>query len=425
MMRNGYNRKAPKSIKKKINYLIVGTVSSVMLTTTALAVYIVDGNIATSTPIINAAMTTVSTTFETQMTAMDAAIATAIESQTQLVNSSIRVWTKQKSVSANEVALNDVTNSQKKMAALQAQMQVERRLETIENKGSYGQGYKTCTVLSDRETTDVIVKNGVQTRPYLASSTVIAATGSYSDSYGAFEDMNSTHKAKYCTDSQAAAGYCSATDKQGWNLMTSTLFTPTVQGSDVYEAQNSLINNMVGMPDDPIPKELVGAPNASNYIILKQRKDAIISPAIYSLKAIQSEFLGVKGVENKASISPVDAINKEVKRYLGSGSEYQEWNKVLVAASERGVLKEVLQVQALDLYLLARQYHANEREELLLTGIVASTQQLNANSGNASSKDNQAFRTTDDYQRAVLDGKKIVSDFSIAQYKREAAAVNN
>lgn len=292
MMRNGYNRKAPKSIKKKINYLIVGTVSSVMLTTTALAVYIVDGNIATSTPIINAAMTTVSTTFETQMTAMDAAIATAIETQTQLVNSSIRVWTKQKSVSANEVALNDVTNSQKKMAALQAQMQVERRLETIENKGSYGQGYKTCTVLSDRETTDVIVKNGVQTRPYLASSTVIAATGSYSDSYGAFEDMNSTHKAKYCTDSQAAAGYCSATDKQGWNLMTSTLFTPTVQGSDVYEAQNSLINNMVGMPDDPIPKELVGAPNASNYIILKQRKDAIISPAIYSLKAIQSEFLG-------------------------------------------------------------------------------------------------------------------------------------
>ncbi|MCB7112278.1 hypothetical protein LIZ85_20885, partial [[Eubacterium] rectale] len=68
---------------------------------------------------------------------------------------------------------------------------------------------------------------------------------------------------------------------------------------------------------------------------------------------------------------------------------------------------------------------ANEREELLLTGIVASTQQLNANSGNASSKDNQAFRTTDDYQRAVLDGKKIVSDFSTSQYKREAAAVNN
>ena len=191
-MRNRYNRKAPKSIKKKVNYLVVGTISSLALSTAAFAVYIVDGNIATSTPIINAAMTTVSTTFETQMTAMDAAVATAIETQSQLVNSSIRVWTKQKSVSANEVALNDVTNSQKKMAALQAQMQVERRLATIENKGSYGQGYKTCTVLSDRETTDVIVKNGVQTRPYLASSTVIAATGSYSDSYTAFEDMNST-----------------------------------------------------------------------------------------------------------------------------------------------------------------------------------------------------------------------------------------
>lgn len=425
MMRNRYNRKAPKLIKKQVNYLAVGTISSLALSTAAFAAYIIDGNVAASTPIISAAMTTVSTTFEGQMTAMDAAIATAIETQAQLVNSSIRVWTKQKSVSANEVALNDVTNSQKKMAALQAQMQVERRLETIENKGSYGQGYKTCTVLSDRETTDVIVKNGIQTRPYLASSTVIAATGSYSDSYTAFEDMNSTHKAKYCTDAQADAGYCSATDKQGWNLMTSTLFTPTVQGSDVYEAQNSLINNMVGMPDDPIPKELVGAPNASNYIILKQRKDAIISPAIYSLKAIQSEFLGAKGAENKASISPVDAINKEVKRYLGSGTEYQEWNKVLVSASERGVLKEVLQVQALDLYLLARQYHANEREELLLTGIVAATQQLNSDSSKGNAKGTNAYKTTDDYQRAVLDGKKIVSEFSMAQYKREAAAVKN
>lgn len=412
--------KSKPSSTKTIRTLVIGGTTALALTTVSYSAKIWDGADGVASPAITTAMQSVSAAitttaqqiranFSAQMTAMDTAVAVAIEYQKNSINSAVRVWTKQKSVTANEVALNDVNNSKKKMATLQAQMQTDRMRETIENKGSYGQGHKTCTVLTGRKETEDIVNKGRESTPYLVSSTVVASPGSFSDPYSTFKDLNDNHSLKYCTQSQANSGYCSVSaDKQGWDIMTSTLFTPTVSGSDVYEAQNALINNMVGLPDAPIPKQLVAAPNASNYILLKQRKDAIVSPAIHSLKSIQSEFLGTESPDHGTKISPVSAINKEVARYLGSGDEYQAWNKTLVTNSERGVMKELLQVQALDLYLLARQYHANEREELLLSGIVAASQQLNSRNSDSGGE----FRTGDDYQRSLQDAKKIQTDFT-------------
>lgn len=196
--------------------------------------------------------------------------------------------------------------------------------------------------------------------------------------------------------------------KFGWDLMTSTLFTPTTTDSTVYDAQNALINNMVGLPDAPIADSLKGSPTASNYLTLKQKKDAIVSPAINSLKSIQAEFTGMESPDSGSKVSPMKAVDEQVKRYLGSGPEYQSWNQTLTSGSESGIMKEILQVQALDLHLLMRQYKQYEREEMLLAGIVASTQQLVDRSQGKTAK---GYRTDTESNRARLDARETSRSF--------------
>ena len=55
----------------------------------------------------------------------------------------------------------------------------------------------------------------------------------------------------------------------------------------------TLINNMVGLPDRPINDRVASTPDGEKYLAEKLAKDAKISPAINSLKAIQSEFTSI------------------------------------------------------------------------------------------------------------------------------------
>lgn len=323
--------------------------------------------------------------FNAQMTAMDVAVAAAYGFEQEQISSAMRVFVKQMSVSANMVAENTVKVAQTEAAVEQARIQKERIIETNERLGPQGQGHKVCTVLAERQEVAKVATTNTKNIPGMVSETVHAAPGAYGNPHQTQMAMNQNHAMKYCTPAQAASGFCSAsTDQAGWDVQTSTLFTPTTVDSSVHDAQNALINNMVGLPDAPVPEAFKGSPAASNYLALKQKKDAIISPAINSLKAIQAEYTGLPTTESTSKVSPMRAIEDQVKRYLGSGEEYKSWNQTLVSGSESGIMKELLQVQALDLYLQARQYKQYEREELLLAGIVASTQQLIDKKNNSS-----------------------------------------
>ena len=346
--------------------------------------------------------------FDAQMVAMDVAVAAAYTTEREAVNSAMRVFVKQMSVSSNLLAENAVQTAQSEAAVEQARLQKDRIIETNERIGPAGQGHKVCTVLSERMDVSKVSTNNSKEIPSLVSSTVYAAPGAYGDPHKIQKTMNEQHSEKYCTPEQAASGYCvKASEQAGWDLMTSTLFTPTVAGSNVYDAQNALINNMVGLPDAPIADSIKGSPTASNYLNLKQKKDAIVSPAINSLKSIQAEFAGMETSDSSSKVSPIKAVDEQVKRYLGSGSEYQSWNQTLTSASEEGVMKEILQVQALDLHLLMRQYKQYEREEMLLAGIVASTQQLiDKAKGNG-------YRTDTESNRAKVDARETRNSFGL------------
>lgn len=378
------NKKTTISFKAKTSSVLLATA----ITSTCFAYGMVDSGEPGATATITAGLqavvkaitqqyTRVTNAFDAQMAAMDAALASALKYENEQTSSAMKVFVKQMSVSANMVAENTVKLAQNEAAVEQALVQKEKIIETSEKLGPQGQGHKVCTVLAERDVASKAASSNQKSVPELVSTTLYSPPGGYGNPHTVQREMNDNHSTKYCTPEQASAGYCAAsTSEAGWDLQMSTLFTPTTTDSSVYDAQNALINNMVGLPDAPLPEFLKGSPTASNYLILKQKKDAIISPAINSLKSIQAEFAGMKSTDSSTQISPIKAIDEQVKRYLGSGEEYQSWNKTLVSASEEGVMKELLQVLALDLYVQARQYKQYEREELLLAGIVSATQQL-------------------------------------------------
>lgn len=349
------------------------------------------------------------TSFDSQMAAMDAAVAAAFNYENEQLSSAMQVFVKQMSVSSNLLAENAVKVAQSEAAVEQARMQKDRIVETNERVGPAAQGHKVCTVLAERQDVSKISTGNAKNVPSLTTQTVYAAPGAYGDPHAIQQKMNLDHSTNYCTPEQAASGYCSsATDQAGWDLMTSTLFTPTTTDSSVYAAQNALINNMIGLPDAPISENIKGSPTASNYLSLKQKKDAIISPAIHSLKSIQAEFAGMSTPDSPSKVSPIKAVDDQVKRYLGSGEEYQSWNKTLVAAPEDGIMRELLQINALDLHLLMRQYKQYEREELILAGIVAATQQL---VDQRKSRTKSGYRSDTEAERARIAAKEISSKF--------------
>lgn len=421
--RRSKNKSAPSAAQKFILRLIA-IIFSINLFASSIAAYVVDGGdgtakvgMAVSLQTITAAIVSnyskVMSFFDVQMAAMDAALAAAFKLENESIVSAMKVLTKQSSVSANMVAENIVKSAQTEAAFEQAEKQKQRIIDANENHGVAAQGYKVCTVLSQRKQVEKTVQNNKKSVPDLVSNTIYAQPGAYGNPYLVQQEMNSNHSAKYCTPEQAASGYCDrVTEEAGWDMQMSTLFTPTVEGSTVFDAQNALINNMVGLPDTAIPKSMQGTPMASRYLDAKQNKDALISPALYSLKSIQAEFAGISTTDSATKISPIRAIDEQVKRYLGSGKEYLEWNKVLVGASEPGVMKEILQIQALELYLKVRQYHQYEREEMLVAGNVAVAQKrLDMSNGGLM----VGTITASDAQKSKIDARAIKSEFAKRQ----------
>lgn len=290
----------------------------------------------------------------------------------------ITVMTKQKNVVGNTITdtMNRTTQTQ---AATYQTMKVNEKQQQLQLEyGATGQGFKNCEVLAKRNNTasnQTAARNSIVER---ISTSVKAAPGTYGDPIKAQKEMLDQHNAKFCTPDQQASGMCGQSEMPGLSLQAATLFTETVEGSGIHEAQDALINNMVGLPDREISANTAKTPVGEEYLVTKLAKDARISPAINSLKAIQSEFVSIKTDDAHSSdgMPLIKQFRNEVNRYLGFDDEYKEWNKTLTVSEERGILKEILQVKALKLAIGERLYRSNERQEALLASLVSMEQEL-------------------------------------------------
>ena len=150
----------------------------------------------------------------------------------------------------------------------------------------------------------------------MVTSEVTARPGRYASPGSALATRLALHDALYCTASQAAANLCAAeAPRAGKSLEAATMFKPSEYNSAEYRDKSAFINNMVGLPDEPLTQDTAATLQGQNYADLKRRKDAIKSTAVVSLKNLHSAYSTTSENEHShgvdESVAAADVANSE------------------------------------------------------------------------------------------------------------------
>ena len=324
---------------------------------------------------LRALLTEADTSESLAIQSLDGTVSSAIQVQTERLSTAIKILTKQDALAAQSISDNSNRNSQSFVAAYQAVRQAQAMKEAEVAYGTTGQGYKTCEVLAERESAAGDFKAAEKSILTRVGTEVVAAPGVYLNRHQAQKGMLEAHN-EFCTQAQAASGMCNVGKSPGLNLQGATLFTPSISGSPVYRAQNGLINFMVGLPDTPIDQKLAKTSAGQDYMMAKLAKDATISPAISSLKAIQAQYsptvsVGASAHDTETRLAPIQHLEKGISRYLGTGEEYKNWAKAQAVKDERGLMVDGLVLMSEILNMQNLQYKSNERKEAVLASLVS------------------------------------------------------
>lgn len=332
---------------------------------------------------------------------MDLAVSAAMNAQAKSIAGAVDILSQQKAASTKQFATAMKNNSHLEAQAIQEIARNKRLKKAIRDYSPASMGYKACEVSAKREVISQATKDTDAAIPVMTNREVTARPGSYGSRKDAAATRLALHEKLYCTSGQVASGLCNSEGSEaGKSLMAETLFKPSGKDTQDYANKSAFINNMVGLPDDPVPTAVAASSEAQAYSDLKRRKDAIKSTAITSLKAIQAMTSSMDGEEpvdkatngtntaaastekgqlntespktNKVNKAPLSTqIKDDVSRYLGGGKEYEEWSKSLASAEEKGILTELVKNKALSLYIQAEKYKQYSRMEAMLAANVA------------------------------------------------------
>lgn len=220
----------------------------------------------------------------------------------------------------------------------------------------------------------------------MVQNEITARAGAYKNRQEALATRLALHDAKYCTKDQAEVGLCSAeAPRAGRSLMASVLFEPSQLGDAVYQDKSAFINNMMGLPNDPVGQEYANTALGIAYQDKVRQKDSIKSVAANALKFIQAYFSQVDAqnsaegthspdttiatteyqqmqaasdvavkpnTDDLEDLSLTGSMQKDVGRFFGGGDAYLNRRKYLAAATEKGVLVELNRGAAFELVQL-------------------------------------------------------------------------
>ncbi|UXI68372.1 hypothetical protein [Tahibacter amnicola] len=323
-------------------------------------------------PPVQAAFTASQTTITASIQAMDAAFQASLEWNSSRLISAIAVLASQKAVGANQMVQAVANATQSTASAIKGLQGYARTKQArLEYSDWFGQGFRPCKVQPER----MMITNRdsalAEERRLRVQSEVMAAPGRYGDRLQAQQQLIRDH-ADFCTPDEVASGLCARVGEfPGADLTVATLFEPTMEEETLYKAKVNFVNNVVGLPDQPLPAGAEKQVSSDAYALAKAQKDAILSPALASFKEIQLDNSGVRTSHGGASTPLSVQFEAQVKRYAGDSQEYDNWVRVLGAQKQRGVLIELLKVKALDLAIQERQYRQYERMEAQLAALVA------------------------------------------------------
>lgn len=325
-----------------------------------------------------------------EVTAVDASLSAILAFQSERLTSAIAVMTKQKAVSANQVSSMQQNVTQVTAEAINTLEQTERVKQARFDYGSeFGQGVEPCKTLSEREQAYKKTQEAKQQALSAMQTEVDAGAGNYKDPNEVLTKRIENYQTNYCLPGQAFCDENAAntntganTEKQALkNVNIAYLFQPTpanktgadnTQGktNPAHQAKIDLINQLVGLPTPAVNTKDTGSLATRNYQLLKNQHDAMVSPAIYSLKSIQADNTMFNGEMSKTQL-----YEHMSKRYMGTGNDGMAWHKTLAVQNDRGLLMEMLKVKSLDLAIQYQEYQQQARMELLLANLLSSEAQ--------------------------------------------------
>lgn len=334
---------------------------------------------------------------------VDSHLQKQIKDTTALIVEGRRVLVAQESASSQEIAHGIGQNTEQQIAIENALNTAKAIDDTKREYGHLSTGFDNCQVIKQRQK---IVSIGEKTAKQAIigsqDGTITARSGHYADQSKALANRLAIHDKKYCTQDQAESGLCSTiAPRAGLSLMASTLFKPANQGDDTDQDKNALINNMVGLPDNPIPAKLANTALGIAYQDTKRQKDSLKSIAIYALKYLQAQstsgtqidhdhdhdhstpapkeqdivknngsIVGSQELSSDQDLSYSGLVAKDVYRHFGGGQVYIDRKKYLSSATEKGILVEMNKATGLQKKLLA---DLIEKEQIKLSLIAGQT----------------------------------------------------
>lgn len=422
-------------IKDKISRFLTLSAAAVAINLTAItgaqAVCIIDSS--TPKAVIKPQIKASEQAIVLALDAMDKTVSTAMEFQTAALLASVNTLSSQKALAAKQVGQSVLNNTQLQTSAIQQVNSAHKAKQAVIDYGPRSAGHQVCQVLAQRTEIKSSEKASERAVGVMVNSEVTARPGRYGSRGSAMATRLALHDKLYCTASQAASGLCAGeAPRAGKSLQAATIFTPADYDSPDYRDKSAFINNMVGLPDEPLTQSTAATVQGQTYADLKRRKDAIKSTAVVSLKSLQAawsntsenehsrgldadvnantanseasqleqagnmpdaDMLTAEQKEKKLKKDPLAVqIKNDVNRYLGSGDEYKAWSKTLVASPERGVLQEVLRVKSARLYLKAQHYKQLSRMEAMLAANVAAETYRTGMEGNIERQRQVAMR---------------------------------
>lgn len=284
-----------------------------------------------------------------QIAAAAASLVTLDTAETQVLVSSIRAATKQLDASAEKTAATTIQSEQ--AAAAFAQELADKELANKVVVDYTSQGFNPCEV---SDATRRLAQMDMQSRlalPNRYRTEVDAVGGRYADPSATVRAREELHRNLFCTQSEVDQGVCGSVGKIPGGDTNGALLFSTDTSDEARTAKNALINNLVGMPDAPIPPSVVNTPEAQAYLLTKKRKDVAMAWPAYSLKSIQND---------NETVVPV--LNDRVGMYFGT-PKAAEWARSQTSQAPRGLMVDLVKIAGIDLKIAERRLMQSLRTE--------------------------------------------------------------
>lgn len=276
--------------------------------------------------------------------------------ETEAVISSLKALTQQVNSSAEKSA--NVTAQSEQALASVAKDLADKELVDKVMLDYTSQGFDPCGQLSGTLSlaqAERAARSSVATR---VRTEVQGGGGRYAPQGDILRQREDLHQQLFCTQAEVDAGICSSVGKIPGGDTNAALLFQTAATPEMQKARNAVINNIVGLPENPLPRAAVNTPEGNAFVLEKKKKDAFLGFAATSLKSIQADTETLSG-----------PMSERIGQYFGT-PRAMEWAKDQASQAQRGLLVDLVKIQGLQLKVMEQQIRQNLRTEANLAALL-------------------------------------------------------